>query len=61
VVFSNAFLDGSEIELKNALLYQDDPVAFSKRGFLDLQVYRQGGRLRLARNEAADWYYDPVK
>jgi hypothetical protein len=33
----------------------------SKRGILYLEVHRENGKLRLARNESADWYYDRVQ
>ena len=50
------FLDGSEIELRGANLSEDEES--DRYGDLMLQVYREKGQLRLARNEAADWFYD---
>lgn len=50
------FLDGTEIELRRANLSEDGQS--DRYGDLMLQVQREKGRLKLARNEAADWYYD---
>jgi hypothetical protein len=55
----NLFLDGTQIELASALLSEDETI--ERRGFLILQVHREKGKLRLARNEAADWYYDRAR
>ena len=53
---SPLFLDGTQIELRNANLSEDEKA--DRYGDLMLQVHREKGRLKLARNEAADWYYD---
>jgi hypothetical protein len=51
------FLGGTEIKLRGANLSADDPLnSEQKHGVLLLQVYRVRGRLKLARNAAADWY-----
>jgi hypothetical protein len=58
----NQFLDGTELELTGANLSEDDPPDSQvKRGFLNLQVHRESGTLKLARNEAADSYYNRVE
>jgi hypothetical protein len=56
---SYRFLDGSEIELRRANLSEDGES--DRYGDLMLQVHREKGQLKLARNEAADWYYDRVQ
>lgn len=53
------FLDGTEVELARANLSEDE--TSDRYGYLTLQVHRENGTLKLARNEAADWYYDRVK
>jgi hypothetical protein len=59
---SNHFLDGTEVNLVGANLSEGDSSdSPSKRGILYLEVHRENGKLRLARNESADWYYDRVK
>ena len=59
---SNEFLSGTEIELAGAILSEDDPSnAQLKHGFLNLQVHRENGTLKLARNEVADSYYFRVE
>jgi hypothetical protein len=56
---SYLFLDGTEIELRGANLSEDEES--DRHGDLMLQVHREKDRLKLARNEAADWYYDRVQ
>lgn len=59
---SNELLGGTEIELTGFILSEDDPSdSRVKPGFLNLQVHRENGTLRLARNEAADSYYNRVE
>jgi hypothetical protein len=59
---SKELLGGTEIELAGANLSEDDPSASQlKSGFLNLQVHREKGKLKLARNEAADSYYSRVE
>jgi hypothetical protein len=56
---STQFLGGSEIEVSNANISEDEPANSPfRRGDLMLQVYRLDGKLKLARNAAADWYYE---
>lgn len=58
---SDEFLSGTDIELTGAIVSfsEDNPSTYgSKHGVLNLQVHRENGKLRLARNEAADWYYE---
>ncbi len=56
---SYRFLDGTEIELRRANLSEDGES--DRYGDLMLQVHREKGQLKLARNEAADWYYNRVQ
>jgi hypothetical protein len=54
----NALLDGSEVILANAAVTEEDearPLAF---GELSLYTHDRSGKLALARNEIADWYYE---
>jgi hypothetical protein len=54
----NDFLDGSEVVLANAAMSEDDearPLAF---GELGLYTHDRTGKVALARNEVADWYYE---
>jgi hypothetical protein len=56
---SNLFLGATEIELAGAVCTEDEPsIPPAHDCDLTLIVHREAGRLRLARNEAADWYYD---
>ena len=51
-------LDGSEVILANAAMSEDDearPLAF---GELGLYTHDRAGKVALARNEVADWYYE---
>jgi hypothetical protein len=58
---SPMFLDGTQITLTGANLSENDPPDSAPRhGILFLQVHREKGKLRLARNEADDLYYDRV-
>jgi hypothetical protein len=56
---SYLFLDGTELELRRVNLSEDGES--DRYGDLILQVHRENGQLKLARNESADWYYDRVK
>jgi hypothetical protein len=59
---SNKLLGGTEIELTGFILSEDDPSdSRVKPGFLNLQIHRENGTLRLARNEVADSYYNRVE
>jgi hypothetical protein len=52
---SDDFLGGTEVELTGATISEGDP-----SDSLYLQVQRENGKLKLARNEAADWYYERI-
>lgn len=59
---SNMFLDGTEIELNEAIVSEDAPSGtLVRHGDLYLQVHKENGHLKLARNEAFDWYYDRMQ
>jgi hypothetical protein len=53
------FLDGTEVELVGANLSGDEKA--DRYGDLMLQAHRENGKLKLARKESADWYYDRVQ
>jgi hypothetical protein len=52
-------LEGTDVELTGANCSEDDPVV-TGTCIRNLNVHRERGRLKLALNEAADWYYDRV-
>jgi hypothetical protein len=57
----NDFLDGSEVILANAFVSEEDeahPPGFAE---LSLFTHDHSGKVALARNEVADWYYEPVR
>jgi hypothetical protein len=58
----NHFLDGSQVVLINAAVISPaiPPDKHSYLGFGDLPMYahKRSGKIALARNEVADWYYD---
>ena len=56
----NLFLDGSEVVLVNAALSGDDATRPTSFGDLNLYTHVRSGKLALARNETADWYYEPI-
>ena len=58
----NHFLDGSQVLLVNAAIAsiatpggKDTPIVF---GDLPMYAHKRSGKVALARNEAADWYYE---
>lgn len=54
------FLDGSEIVLLNAVLSQSDATHSPSLGELTLYTHKRFGKVILARNEVADWYYESI-
>lgn len=64
---SNEFLGPTEILLIGEYVSEDeedeppDSRPISNYGDVTLIAHREHGRLKLARNEAADWYYDRVR
>jgi hypothetical protein len=61
----NHFLDGSEVLLINAAITapattedKDPHLAF---GDLQMYVHKRSGKVALARNEVAEWYYDRLQ
>jgi hypothetical protein len=56
---SNAFLGPTEVLLVGAVCSENDLGSSSTQYCSrNLVVHREGGHLRLALNESADWYYD---
>ena len=60
---NNHFLDGSEVVLVNAVItpvFSTDEQEKRPRGVGELAMYvhNRSGRIALARNEVADWYYE---
>jgi hypothetical protein len=56
----NDFLDGSEVVLANAFVPEEDETRPSGFGELRLFTHDHSGKVALARNEVADWYYEPI-
>jgi hypothetical protein len=57
----NSYWDGSEIELLGFDLSDRDPTIHNpNQGVQNLQVHRTDGKIRLALNEAFDWYFERV-
>jgi len=56
----NLFLDGSEVVLVNAALSDDDATRQPSFGDLNLYTHDRSGKVALARNEVADWYYERI-
>ena len=58
----NRFLDGSEVLLVNAAVVSpatpEDKKPYAVFGDLEMYVHKRSGRVALARNEVADWYYE---
>jgi hypothetical protein len=52
------FLDGSKVVLADAAVTEEDEVRPLMFGELDLYAHNRSGRVALARNEVADWYYE---
>lgn len=50
-------LEGTDVGLIHANCSEDRP-AQAPDCYRNLNVHREGGRLKLALNEAADWYYE---
>jgi hypothetical protein len=57
----NDFLDGSEVVLANAFVSEEDETHPPGFGELSLLTHDHSGKVALARNEVADWYYEPVR
>jgi len=56
------FLGGTDIILVGAVVSEDDPIGSAQRiGDRTLNVHRRSGKLALAVNEVADWYFIPVQ
>jgi hypothetical protein len=55
----NEFLGGTIVELRGANLSEAEPPGAPFRyGFVNLHVHKEAGKLKLALNEAADFYYE---
>lgn len=58
----NHFLSGSDVNLIDAVVSEDDASSTPQRiGTRTLNVHKRSGKLALALNEAADWYFDRVQ
>jgi hypothetical protein len=58
---SNQFLGPTEVLLVGNYVSEKDPGSPSVYGQRNLVVHKERGKLKLALNEAADWYYDRVQ
>jgi len=58
----NHFLGGSDVNLIDAVVSENDAEGAPQRiGFRTLNVHKRSGKLALALNEVADWYFDRVQ
>jgi hypothetical protein len=58
----NHFLGGSDVSLIDAVVSENDAGGAPERiGFRTLNVHKRSGKLALALNEVADWYFDRVQ
>ncbi len=58
----NNFLDGSDVNLIDAVVSENDAAGEPQRiGYRTLNVHKRSGKLALALNEVADWYFDRVQ
>ena len=61
----NHFLDGSEVLLINAAITApatpEDKNPHLAFGDLQMYVHKRSGKVALARNEVAEWYYDRLQ
>jgi hypothetical protein len=53
----NEFLDGSKVVLGDAAVSEEDEARPLGFGELNLFTHDRSGKIALARNEVADWYY----
>jgi hypothetical protein len=56
----NNFLDGSDVVLQDAAIVESIGNAGSHTGTVTMHVHDHSGKIALARNEVADWYYERV-
>jgi hypothetical protein len=57
----SVFLDGSEVILSDAAVTEEDERRPLALGELGLYAHNRSGKVALARNEVADWYYERGK
>lgn len=57
----NRFLSGSDVILTNAAVSEGDETLPLRFGDLTLNVHDHFGKVALARNEAADWYFERAR
>jgi len=57
----NELLDGSKVVLADAAVTEQDEVRPLAFGELNLYTHDHSGKLALARNEVADWYYERTR
>jgi len=55
---NNHFMGGTDVVLSNALVSDDDEKIPEQIGEMNLNVHDHGGKIALARNEVADWYFE---
>jgi len=55
------FMGGSDVVLLNAVVTDDDDKMPPRFGDMTLNVHDHAGKLALARNEAADWYFERIR
>jgi hypothetical protein len=58
--FHDVFLDGSKVILLNAASSEGDETRPLVLGEITLYTHDRSGKMALARNEVADWYYERI-
>ena len=58
--YDDPFVGGTDVVLVDAVVSEDQGTAPHKIGDRILNVHRRSGKLALAKNEVADWYYERV-
>jgi len=61
IVNSKPVHSSGEWSIENRFFGPSDLILKSSDGELLLQVHDRSGKVALARNEVADWYYEPVR
>jgi hypothetical protein len=58
----DAFLGGSDVNLVDAFVSENDTEGAPQRiGFRTMNAHKRSGKIALALNEVADWYFDRVQ
>lgn len=59
-VYDDHILGGTDVELVDAVVSEDQVTTSPRIGTRTLNVHMRSGKLALALNEVADWYYERI-